>query len=316
MTEVWYDVVIDNTNNANTLTYYQVRIDISNDSQFFSDCNNAKESIRVYDSDKATALSYWIEEWDTANNNAIIWVKVPSIPASSTKNIYISIDTSRTEDASDGTATFLFFDDFEGTTQFTEGSAVVSYVAGKDGGQAIQIDGSSAYRRRTTTTDMGRDTIFETWVKVPSDNPTSALGGIFFAAQSTEKYGFQAIIDERATVNDIQIRKNYDAPSKVTGSKTGEIQTDTWYFMKVIWKSDGTIDYTLYENGQIFDNVSTTNTSYTSGHFGIGTYDKTIFDKYRVRKYTSPEPTVSYSKEVTGEKTVKLNLNTKYMEAW
>jgi len=113
-TGIWYKVTIDNSSNSNNLTDYQIRIEISNDENFFSDCNNKKEAIRLFDDDKTTPLSYWIEEWDTTDHNARIWAKVPSIPASSTKIIYISVDQTRTEDESNGENTFLFFDDFDG----------------------------------------------------------------------------------------------------------------------------------------------------------------------------------------------------------
>jgi hypothetical protein len=58
-------------------------------------------------------LSYWIESYDT--DSAIIWVNVSSIPISprtTTINLYYGM----TDDpgASDGAATFSFFDDFNG----------------------------------------------------------------------------------------------------------------------------------------------------------------------------------------------------------
>ncbi|RKX53792.1 MAG: hypothetical protein DRP50_05325 [Thermotoga sp.] len=105
-----YKVTIDNTGGA-SLSDYQILIAINNDTGFFADCDSKKAAIRIYDSDKTTPLSYWIEEWDTYIKNARIWVKVPSIPADDKKYIYVSIDTSRTEDASDGDATFLFYSD-------------------------------------------------------------------------------------------------------------------------------------------------------------------------------------------------------------
>jgi len=118
--EIWYKVTIDNTESSTNLVEYQIRIDVSNDAQFFTDAENKREAIRLYDSDKSTLLSYWIEKFDTANHNAKIWVKVPSIPAGDIKYIYISIDPSRTTDASDGEATFIFFDDLNsGIDNFT-----------------------------------------------------------------------------------------------------------------------------------------------------------------------------------------------------
>ena len=104
---IWYKVTIDNTANSNTLTDYQILINIQNDEQFFNDCQDKREAIRLFDSDKETSLSYWIEQWDTTNHNAKIWVKVPSIPGSASKDIYISVDPDRTTDNSSIDDTFI-----------------------------------------------------------------------------------------------------------------------------------------------------------------------------------------------------------------
>ena len=43
--EIWYKVTIDNTGGS-ALTDYQIRIDITGDSTFFSDCENKREAVR------------------------------------------------------------------------------------------------------------------------------------------------------------------------------------------------------------------------------------------------------------------------------
>jgi hypothetical protein len=49
-----------------------------------SDCGD----IRFTDSDGQTQLNYWIESGCNTSSTKI-WVKVPSIPANSTKTIYV-----------------------------------------------------------------------------------------------------------------------------------------------------------------------------------------------------------------------------------
>jgi len=58
-------------------------------------------------------LNYWIEEY-TEESSATVWVKVPSIPESGVKTIYMYYGNSTVESESDGDAVFEFFDDFLG----------------------------------------------------------------------------------------------------------------------------------------------------------------------------------------------------------
>jgi len=110
-------VIIDNTQNSNTLTNYQVLVNLDTASlisqgKMRSDCGD----IRFTDSDGVTLLSYWVEP-DTCNTtNTKIWVKVPSIPASSTKTIYVYYGNPSAASASNGNAVFEFFDDFSTDT--------------------------------------------------------------------------------------------------------------------------------------------------------------------------------------------------------
>lgn len=69
--------------------------------------------IRFTKSDGVTLLDYWIESY-TPGVSAVVWVKVDSIPASpNTANIYLYYGNPWATSASNGSATFAFFDDFE-----------------------------------------------------------------------------------------------------------------------------------------------------------------------------------------------------------
>jgi len=62
-----------------------------------SDCGD----IRFTDSDATTLLNYWIESGCNSASTKI-WVKVPSIPASSTKTIYVYYGNPSATSASNG----------------------------------------------------------------------------------------------------------------------------------------------------------------------------------------------------------------------
>lgn len=100
-------VTIDNSNNTNTLSNYQVSISLDSSSLISAGKMNADCSdIRFNDSDDTTAINnYWVEN---CNNSATkIWVKVPSIPASSSKTIYLYYGNSAATALSSTTNTFI-----------------------------------------------------------------------------------------------------------------------------------------------------------------------------------------------------------------
>ncbi|MEM5766348.1 MAG: DUF2341 domain-containing protein [Candidatus Aenigmatarchaeota archaeon] len=109
-------ITINNTQNSNSLTNYQVLVTLDTASLILegkmrSDCSD----VRFTDSDGVTLLNYWIESGCNSANTKI-WVKVPSIPASSTKTIYLYYGNPSASSASNGENTFEFFDDFLGSS--------------------------------------------------------------------------------------------------------------------------------------------------------------------------------------------------------
>lgn len=119
----WYDAnynyrrPISVTNNVgSSLTDFQVKLSVDTSALIdASKMNNDCSDIRFTDEDKTTNLNYFIQSGcDTTST--VIWVKVPSLPASDSKNIYMYYGYSSASAATDGDNTFDFFDDFTGTT--------------------------------------------------------------------------------------------------------------------------------------------------------------------------------------------------------
>lgn len=106
-------ITIDNSSNPSALTNYQVRIDLSSSNFDFSKAQLSGADLLFTDSDGITVLSHWIESYNSSAQTATIWVKVPSIPASSNKTIYLYYGNSTADTSSNGDNTFEFFDDFE-----------------------------------------------------------------------------------------------------------------------------------------------------------------------------------------------------------
>jgi len=110
-TRYFIPVTINNTGNSSTLTNYQVEVTVNTAAlitagKMESNCAD----IRFQDSDQSTNITnYWVEN---CNNSAThIWVKVPSIPASSSKTLYMYYGNSSDTSQSNGSSTFTQFGD-------------------------------------------------------------------------------------------------------------------------------------------------------------------------------------------------------------
>jgi len=79
-------IITDNT--GIDLVNYTVKIELNSNNFNFSKANPDGSDIRFYTED-GTQLPYWIEKWDSVNQEAIIWVKVPRIPGGSSTKIYM-----------------------------------------------------------------------------------------------------------------------------------------------------------------------------------------------------------------------------------
>lgn len=95
---------------APTLTNYQTKITVPYVSGMKADFSD----LRFTSSDGTTELSYWIESY-TASTSAVVWVKVPSL-VSGSNTIYMYYGNSSATTTSSGDNTFVFFDDFSGTS--------------------------------------------------------------------------------------------------------------------------------------------------------------------------------------------------------
>ena len=100
---------------VSALTGYQVSITVDTAtlvvaSKMRSDCND----IMFTSSDDSTLLNYWIESgYNTSSTK--IWIKIPSI-SSGSNTIYLYYGNSGAAASSSGTNTFIFFEDFLGTS--------------------------------------------------------------------------------------------------------------------------------------------------------------------------------------------------------
>ena len=97
---------------GNNLSDYQVRIDLDSTNFDFSHFLNGGKDLRFTDA-SGDLLSYWVEKMDITAQEATIWVKVPSIPANSSVEIYMYYGNPKAGSGSDGKEIFMMFYSFE-----------------------------------------------------------------------------------------------------------------------------------------------------------------------------------------------------------
>jgi len=90
------------------LSNYQLKVQLTKDYEgFWLRCKNDGTDVRFVDTDNTTVLNYYRESFDYNNKTATFWVKVPSIPASSTKKIYLYYGRADAADVSNFSNVFI-----------------------------------------------------------------------------------------------------------------------------------------------------------------------------------------------------------------
>ncbi len=105
-------IIVITENAGKTLTEYPVPIGLNSSNFDFSKAKSDGSDIRFSSGNKT--LNYWIEKWDLQNKEAVIWVRIPSLPANGTGKILIRYGNPGAMAASSGENTFDFFDNFDG----------------------------------------------------------------------------------------------------------------------------------------------------------------------------------------------------------
>jgi len=262
-------------NSGTSLSDFQVNITLNSSNFSFTNAEANGEDIRFNYNDES--LPYWIESWDQSGETASVWVKVPSIPASSDRIIYIYYgDSTKTSESNfsntftkafnqlglvgewhmdegagttvsdssgynnDGTITNAVWNSFDGGGWY-DNSLGVSFSTG----DSLYFDGSGDYVSipDDNSLDVGYITI-EAWIETGND----LSGGQYIISK------FNETSDQRSyalMINSGNIRfstNKTDGYSSNTDSLDGSsLTTNTVYHIAVT--SDGA-NKKIYINGE------------------------------------------------------------------
>lgn len=290
---------------AGAQTNFQMKVDVVYDGNMQADFDD----LRFTSSDGTTLINFWLES-KTNSDSAVVWVKVPSIPASpSTIDIYMYYGNSSAVSASDGANTFIFFENFESGsapgwtlgTDFTVVSVGYSSTYSLRSGYTGQAFSSKAF------TDVDYLTVFECNVRQNSGSEYGLYSNaeIYFIGVAGViayiRFGYP--VSGKWGVNNDSLNDNID-----TGYAYSE---DVWYNIKfeqtelgktnIYVRPDGEAETEVYHQKVSGNNYCGKFMLY-SGKVGGSPY--TNFDNLRVRKFVSPEPTYSFSPPLRVSRTI------------
>jgi hypothetical protein len=272
-------VTVDNSSNVDSLTNYSVRVDLGTAFDF-THAQATGADVRFTAADGTTLLDHWIEFWDNVGDSAIVWVEVPSVPDTSTIDVYMYYGNGTAADSSDGPATFQFFDDFEAGTldplKWTNSGGTVSsgiLTINTAGGvtRSVPQFGRNAMRTRAR---------FATYVP---------FGNIGFIDGGTTVGSHDAMFTMGWTPNNVRAVSSGSAANSEFGPDYAEgTAFKTWEVMRQTGQADFVVNDSLRHTA-VSPHVSNRGNLFAQINSFSGNPDIKS-DWVLVRDYTSPEP--------------------------
>jgi len=285
---------------------FQVPMNITYDSDMQTDFDD----IRFVNGSENTELDYWIEE-KVDSSWAYVWVEIDQNITTTPYTIYMYYGNSTVSNKSNGTATFLLFDDFEDGDYTNNPSWDV-----EAGTWSVATDRAiGTYSLKQSDTTGGQTNTI---------NNTLYNGGDVTLEYDFQFDGFSREVSQgaiRYQDSDNLLRiATQDLTELYFSKKVGGIWThintttstyvssDNWYHMNL--SAFGSSAKAVISNATWAYELSnsTEPSDLSSGYISLATYEEVVwFDNVRLRKYHDPMPTYSIGQEIIKNFTVVLN---------
>jgi len=201
-------------------------------------CKTDFSDIRFTRSDGTTLLDYWMEE-KIDSEYAIFWVKIPDDLSSSDVTIYIyygKSDATYTNPTQHGENTFLFFDDFEGTSLDTDKWVTRQGSIGVDGNGNLKLVGTSGTRGLIDgKTAISIGAALHTKAKCETN---TAYKHHWCSLRKSNDWNYRAADLIGYSVANKLAFQTWDAGSSTGTSDIAASSLDSWHKYKVIWRVD------------------------------------------------------------------------------
>ena len=294
-------VRVDNAD-ATTYSNVAVKLDVTFDAAMRSDFAD----LRFTTGDGLTPTNHFIESY-TASTDAVVWVSVPSLPASDAATLFMYFDNAVASDTSTSTGVFDFADDFEGGSipaAYSGDTSLFNVGTGFNYERTYGIDNVGNQSSRAT------DGIFRTDVSVGQGDTlryfqyvdTGAGSGdevcTLFGVQTpgTDNENYAVCLEQFGTdrISLVRDAVDNDASGTILASSTVTYATG-WYEVEIDWRTDDEIVVRLYKDGSLVTTIQANDNTYTDGGVGF-TYwfNNGGWDMYTARPYITTTPTIRF----------------------
>ena len=309
--------IIIQENSGNTLTDYQVRLEIDtatliSEGKMNSDCSDIRFTYYNESDNTETEIPYWIESgYNSANT--VIWVKVPYIPASGTTTIYMYYGNPSATSKSNPYNVFEVYDDFE-TDPSSRWIAIrgsVRTISDIDGTALRLLGGSSdTIRYATNFTDWdGLGFVINFKVKWASFGWAGPRLNMRISNDSAS--AITATVERGGGYNNNRMTGlGFSTVSNTQDWTTGTVYNFLFYRKsnQLYWSRDGGSTTFLSSSGNAQKLMNEI-------FFQLYTWDSgndVRIDNVIVRKYTEPEPTYTIGIQEIQNLTINLPYGNTY----
>ena len=293
---------------AQTYSSTSVKIAVTHDTDMQSDF----EDLRFTDNDGLTEIPYWIEEY-TASTDASVWVRIPSLPASTDLDVFMYYDNVLATSTASSGATFVASDDFEdGDIAEYTGDTGLFTVDGSfayGGSNGLDTTGFESSRatdgigRTDQTVSQGEIVRYMQYVDTGAGSVDEAC--TLFGVQSVTGNTNYGVCLEQFGTDRMSLARNIESTdsygSVIILATTTVSYTTGWYEVEVDWQTDDTIDVSLYTAaGALVATTSATDSTYTSGGYGFTYWGQNGgWDSFTSRPRVETPPAVVFGAEQT-----------------
>ncbi len=291
---------------ATTYSSTSVKISVTYDADMQADF----EDLRFTQNDGITEIPFWTERY-TASTDAVVWLLLDTLPASDAVDLYMYYGNVSATSTASSSAVFVAVDDFEdgNISEYTGDTSLFTVDGSFAYGGLNGLDTTGNEGSRTTdgigrtdqTVSQGQIIRYMQYVDTSagsSDEPCTLFG-----VQSVTGNTNYGVCLEQFGTDRISLAKNVESTDTYGGvtllATTTVTYTTGWYEVEIDWKTDNSINVSLFNNaGSLVATTSATDSTYTSGGYGFTYWGQNGgWDSFTSRYRTDTKPSVTIGSE-------------------
>jgi hypothetical protein len=261
--------------------------------------------LRFTDTDGVTPVPFWIERY-TASNEAVVWVRMPSLPAADIATTFMYYGNSGASASSSGLATFDSFDDYEDNniSEYSGDTSLFNTVTSPVYGGTYALAPTNTGGKTTDGIFRFDDNVSQGQIirYMQYVNTTAGSGDepcTLFAVQSpgTTNLNYAVCLEQFGTDRISLARDvdNNDTSGVILATSTVTYATG-WYEVEIDWRTNNNIVVRLFNSaGTQVATTSATDSNYTSGGYGYAFwFQNGAWDGFTARTRVATKPTVFF----------------------